>query len=110
MVTADRYVVALAAHGPALLRPLGIDIPVYPVKGYSLTAQIADPSRSPVSTLLDETCMIAITRLCYRIRVGGLSVISCFSTVLPLLLLASLVHFLSALFLVASRSFLLSFS
>src|SRR3546814_6060630 len=98
MVTADRYVVALAAHGPALLRPLGIDIPVYPVKGYSLTAQIADPSRAPVSTLLDETCKIAITRLGDRIRVGGMAEISGFSTDLLERRRATLVHCLSDLF------------
>lgn len=104
MITADRYVVALAAHGTALLRPLGIDIPVYPVKGYSLTAQIADPSRAPVSTLLDETFKIAITRLGDRIRVGGMAEISGFSTDLPERRRATLVHCLSDLFPDAARA------
>jgi D-amino-acid dehydrogenase len=58
-ITADRYVVALAAYAPALLRPLGIRLPIYPVKGYSITAAIADSFRAPVSTLLDETYKVA---------------------------------------------------
>jgi D-amino-acid dehydrogenase len=47
--TADRYVVALGSYTPALLRPLGVHVPVYPVKGYSLTLPITDeaPRRSP---------------------------------------------------------------
>jgi len=68
---ADRYVVALGSFSPLLLRPLGIDIPVYPVKGYSLTVPITDASVAPESTVMDETYKVAITRLGDRIRVGG---------------------------------------
>jgi D-amino-acid dehydrogenase len=70
-ILADAVVVALGSHSPALLRPLGIRIPVYPVKGYSLTLPIADEAAAPVSTVMDETYKIAITRLGSRIRVGG---------------------------------------
>lgn len=69
--TADKYVVALGSFSPLLLRPLWIDIPVYPVKGYSLTLPIVDESAAPESTVMDETYKIAITRLGDRIRVGG---------------------------------------
>lgn len=68
---ADKYVVALGSFSPLLLRPLGIDIPVYPVKGYSLTVPIVDESAAPQSTVMDETYKVAITRLGERIRVGG---------------------------------------
>lgn len=68
---ADAIVVALGSYSPHLLRPLGIRIPVYPVKGYSLTLPIADEAGAPVSTVMDETYKIAITRLGSRIRVGG---------------------------------------
>jgi D-amino-acid dehydrogenase len=71
VVTADRYVVALGSYSPALLWPLGIRLPVYPVKGYSLTLPITDEPAAPVSTVMDETYKIAITRLGDRIRVGG---------------------------------------
>ncbi|WP_436428160.1 FAD-dependent oxidoreductase, partial [Enterococcus faecium] len=53
--TADKFVTALGSFSPLLLRPLGIDIPVYPVKGYSITVPIADEASSPQSTVMDET-------------------------------------------------------
>lgn len=70
-VTADNYVVALGSYSPALLRPLGIDLPVYPVKGYSLTIPVRTQSKAPMSTIMDETYKVAITRFDDRIRVGG---------------------------------------
>jgi D-amino-acid dehydrogenase len=70
-LTADRYVVALGSYSAALLRPHGIALPVYPVKGYSITIPITDPAAAPVSTVMDETFKVAITRLGERIRVGG---------------------------------------
>lgn len=50
--------------------------PHYPVKGYSLTLPISDETAAPVSTVMDETYKIAITRLGNRIRVGGTAEIS----------------------------------
>ncbi len=50
-----------------------VDIPVYPLKGYSLTIPIAEEDGAPVSTILDETYKIAITRFDRRIRVGGMA-------------------------------------
>ena len=73
---ADAVVVALGSFSPLLVRPHGIRLPVYPVKGYSLTIPITDPSRAPESTVMDETYKIAITRLGDRIRVGGMAEIS----------------------------------
>ena len=75
-VTADRYVLALGPHSPQLVRHLGLKLPIYPLKGYSLTIPIEDESRAPVSTVMDETYKIAITRLGDRIRVGGLAEIA----------------------------------
>ena len=60
---ADRYVVALASYSAGMLRPLGLDLPIYPVKGYSLTVPITDPDGAPVSTVMDETYKVAITRM-----------------------------------------------
>jgi D-amino-acid dehydrogenase len=82
-VVADAYVVALGSHSPGLVRPIGLSLPVYPVKGYSITASIADEARAPVSTLLDETYKVAITRLGDRIRVGGMAEISGYNNDLP---------------------------
>lgn len=69
---ADAYVVALGAFSPGLLRAL-VNIPVYPVKGYSLTVPITDLVRAPGSTVLDESYKVAITRFDQRIRVGGMA-------------------------------------
>lgn len=77
-VTADAFVLALGSYSPALAAPLGIRLPVYPVKGYSLTVPITDEGRAPVSTVMDETYKVAITRLGDRIRVGGLAEIAGF--------------------------------
>ena len=68
---ADAYLVALGSYSPLLLRPLGIRIPVYPVKGYSITIPITDATGAPESTVMDETHKVAVTRLGERIRVGG---------------------------------------
>jgi D-amino-acid dehydrogenase len=76
---ADRYVLALGPYSPLLLRPHGIHLPVYPVKGYSITVPITDPTASPVSTVMDETYKVAITRLGDRIRVGGTAELAGFS-------------------------------
>ncbi len=61
------------------MKPFGIDLPVYPVKGYSLTIPIVDEARAPESTVMDESYKIAITRLGNRIRVGGMAEISGFT-------------------------------
>jgi D-amino-acid dehydrogenase len=79
MLCADRYVVALGSYSPALLRPLGMQLPVYPVKGYSITVPITNPDGAPVSTVMDETFKVAITRLGDRIRVGGTAELAGFS-------------------------------
>jgi D-amino-acid dehydrogenase len=84
LVQGDAYVVALGSWSPRLVRPLGLRLPVYPVKGYSITARIVDADRAPVSTLLDETYKVAITRLGDRIRVGGMAEISGYNNHLPL--------------------------
>lgn len=68
---ADQVVLALGSHSPTLLKPLGIRIPVYPVKGYSITVPITDAQYAPESTIMDETHKVAVTRLGNRIRVGG---------------------------------------
>ncbi|NIA00841.1 D-amino acid dehydrogenase [Massilia sp. CCM 8734] len=77
LVQGDAYVVALGAHSTALLASI-VDIPVYPMKGYSITVPITDASKAPVSTILDESYKIAVTRFEDRIRVGGMAEIAGF--------------------------------
>lgn len=79
IIKADRYVLAFGSYSRDFLRPLALDLPVYPVKGYSLTLPITHPEFAPQSTVLDETYKIAITRFDQRIRVGGMAELSGFN-------------------------------
>lgn len=72
-VTGDAYVMATGSYSHEMLRQLNIDAPVYPLKGYSITTKIIDPQLAPVSTILDESYKIALTRFDDRIRVGGMA-------------------------------------
>ena len=76
VLTADRYVVALGSYSAPMLQPLGIRIPVYPVKGFSITVPIIDATKAPESTIMDESYKVAVTRLGDRIRVGGTAQLS----------------------------------
>jgi len=78
----DEYIVALGSYSPFLVRTLGITIPVYPIKGYSITVPIVDEPKAPVSTVMDESYKVAITRLGDRIRVGGTAEVSGFDLTL----------------------------
>ncbi|WP_345893634.1 D-amino acid dehydrogenase [Aeromonas sp. 1HA1] len=79
---ADAIVCALGSYATGFLRPLGLDLPVYPVKGYSLTLPMANRDAAPRSTVLDETYKVAITRFDDRIRVGGMAELSGFNLAL----------------------------
>jgi D-amino-acid dehydrogenase len=96
--TGDAYIVALGSYSPQMVAPLGIRLPVYPVKGYSITVPITDAARAPVSTLLDESYKVAITRLGDRIRVGGMAEISGYDFALPPQRRATLEHSVGSLF------------
>ena len=98
VLQADAYVLALGSWSPRLVRPLGISLPVYPVKGYSITVPISDPEAAPVSTVMDESYKVAITRLGNRIRVGGTAEVSGYSTKLYAARRATLDHSLTDLF------------
>jgi len=95
---ADRYVVALGSYTPLLLQPLGLRLPVYPVKGYSLTVPITDAAGAPESTVMDETHKVAVTRLGDRIRVGGTAELAGYSLALREARRRTLEHVVSDLF------------
>jgi len=95
---ADAYLIALGSHSPKLLSPLGIDIPVYPVKGYSITVPITDAGGAPESTVMDETHKVAITRLGDRIRVGGTAELAGYNLALHEARRRTLMHVVGDLF------------
>ena len=70
---ADATVVALGNQAPALLKPLGIALPVYPLKGYSITAPVTDERKAPRMAVMDEHNKVMISRLGQRIRAAGMA-------------------------------------
>jgi D-amino-acid dehydrogenase len=97
-IPADAWVMALGSYSPLWLRKVGMHIPVYPVKGYSITVPVADAEAAPVSTVMDETYKVAITRLGDRIRVGGTAEISGYDMTLHETRRATLEHSVGDLF------------
>ncbi len=98
VVTGDAYVLALGSYSPLLLKEHGVDLPVYPVKGYSLTVPITDPAGAPESTVMDEKHKVAITRLGTRIRVGGMAELDGYSNTLHANRRATLEHVVTDLY------------
>ena len=95
---ADAVVMALGSFSPLLLQPVGVKIPVYPVKGYSITMPLIDAQGAPESTVMDETYKVGITRLGERIRVGGTAELTGYDTSLREERRAPLVRAVSDLF------------
>lgn len=70
-LVANAIVVAAGVDSADLLAPLGVKVPLYPVKGYSATLQIVDDEKSPRAALMDESLKTAITRFGPNLRVAG---------------------------------------
>lgn len=70
-IAADAVVVALGSHAPSLLRPMGIHLPIYPAKGYSVTFALAGGMTAPTVSLTDDEQRIVMSRLGDRLRVAG---------------------------------------
>jgi D-amino-acid dehydrogenase len=68
---ADAYVAVLGSYTPLLLKPLGLRIPVYPAKGYSLTVPITEGDVAPEVSLTDDEHKIVFSRLGNTLRVAG---------------------------------------
>lgn len=95
---ADAYVVALGSYSPLLLAPIGISIPVYPVKGYSITIPLAPDDPAPSVSLTDEAYKIVVSRLGSRLRVAGTAELNGYNTELNQARCEALVARTAALF------------
>jgi D-amino-acid dehydrogenase len=97
---ADAYVVALGSYSPLLLRPLGIHIPVYPLKGYSVTLQLGPEhaAAAPSVSLTDEAHKIVISRLGTRLRAAGIAELTGYDTTVNPVRCAAIVRRLRELF------------
>lgn len=80
---AEQFLCALGSFSRMMLQQLDLDLPIYPVKGYSLTIPITHHERAPQSTVLDDTYKVALTRFANRIRVGGMAELSGYRLGLP---------------------------
>lgn len=80
VMRADVVVVALGSEAVFLLRPIGIDVPVYPVRGYALTVPIDDESAAPRSSVMDEHTKLMVCRLGSRLRAAGIAEVGGYAT------------------------------
>ena len=97
-IKADCYSVSLGSYSTKILSKIGIEIPIYPVKGYSITLPVLSNEDAPQSTIMDEKNKIAITRLGDRIRVAGMAHLTDFDKNLRTKSLDSLMSGLHLLF------------
>ena len=79
-IEADAYVLALGSYSPLLARPLGIDLPIYPLKGYSVTMPVKDPAAAWTMSLSDEAHKLVLSRLGDRLRIAGTAELNGYDT------------------------------
>jgi D-amino-acid dehydrogenase len=79
-IQADAYVLALGSYSPLLARPLGIDLPIYPLKGYSVTMPVKNPAAAWTTSLSDETHKLVLSRLGDRLRIAGTAELNGYDT------------------------------
>lgn len=80
LIQADAYVLALGSYSPLLARPLGIDLPIYPLKGYSVTMPVKDPATAWSVSLSDEAHKLVLSRLGDRLRIAGTAELNGYNT------------------------------
>ncbi|SFU73922.1 D-amino-acid dehydrogenase [Polaromonas sp. YR568] len=68
---ADEVVVACGSYTAPLLRTVGVDLPIYPGKGYSATFKLLKPSQAPFVSTIDDEVKCAMSRLGDKLRVAG---------------------------------------
>jgi D-amino-acid dehydrogenase len=79
-IKADAFVLALGSYSPLLARPLGIDLPIYPLKGYSVTMPVRNPAAAWTVSLSDEAHKLVLSRLGDRLRIAGTAELNGYNT------------------------------
>jgi D-amino-acid dehydrogenase len=97
-LTADACVLACGSYSPLLARPLGLRLPVYPVKGYSVTLPLTDAAAAPSGSVTDVTYKVVISRLGDKLRGAGTAELAGYDLSLPPSRLATIRHVLADLF------------
>ncbi|HYR34027.1 MAG TPA: D-amino acid dehydrogenase [Burkholderiales bacterium] len=80
VLRADAYLVCLGSYSPLLVRPLGVDLMIYPLKGYSVTLPVADPSMAYTVSLTDDEHKLVFSRLGERLRIAGTAELNGYNT------------------------------
>jgi D-amino-acid dehydrogenase len=78
--SANAYVLALGNQSPILARRIGLSLPIYPVKGYSMTIPVGNHPHPPTIGAVDEENLIAISRFGDRMRLTATAEISGYGT------------------------------
>jgi D-amino-acid dehydrogenase len=97
-VEADAYVLALGSYSPLLARPIGIDLPIYPLKGYSVTMPIRNPAAAWSMSLSDEAKKLVLSRLGDRLRIAGTAELNGYDTSINRVRCEAIVNRVMALF------------
>ena len=77
---ADAYLVCLGSYSPLLMRPLGIGLAIYPLKGYSVTLPVADRARAYTVSMTDDEHKLVFSRLGERLRIAGTAELNGYNT------------------------------
>lgn len=80
LIQADAYVLALGSYSPLFARPLGLHLPVYPLKGYSVTMPVKNPAAAWTVSLSDEAHKLVLSRLRDRLRIAGTAELNGYDT------------------------------
>lgn len=80
---ADAFVVCAGCWSPQLVQLLGLRLPIYPIKGYSITVPLRDTAKGPVSTIHDDNFKVVSTRLGDRLRATGFVELADFNRDIP---------------------------
>ena len=80
VVQADAYLICMGSWSPLLTRPLGIDLMIYPAKGYSVTMPVADEVRAHTVSLTDDEYKLVFSRLGDRLRIAGTAELNGYGT------------------------------
>jgi D-amino-acid dehydrogenase len=99
-LNADAYVVALGSYSPLIVKGVGVRIPVYPLKGYSITLRLGPEHDhvAPSMSLTDEAHKIVISRLGSRLRAAGTAELTGYDTTVSTVRCAAIASRLRELF------------
>jgi D-amino-acid dehydrogenase len=79
-IEADAYILALGSYSPLFARPLGIDLAIYPLKGYSVTLPVRNPAAAWTTSLSDDAHKLVLSRLGDRLRIAGTAELNGYDT------------------------------